>query len=477
MYVSLKSGPKVDIFVGPAGDQFIGVEGAYINLLKHYSGLAKEKLTAFGVTRFSIPNGSKQAIAWIYRFMLAGEKDPDDVKFDNFDIPHLVLLHSHAAALEYPFLVDKITNQLRYLISQVSLPDVQTVQMISTFVPELNTTIAKNIAFEIVDWVVPWSFEHIQAVYGIEVLEPLIDLAIEDMLKYLIARSEWYYGQPHVQRHLNYINRTYYYRKDPKKVKDLFPEGGSWQVNGQSDVKEPAIKAKTKKTRRNKDKPDQKQESKKTHDGKEDDKHKLKSRDEPAAQTGSPTQEKEAMSSSKSSNSKHKNHKLQKVANGTITESKKPTRQPLNCYTCNETGHISRNCPYVTTVDDLAEPENHQATKPPLNKKTAREPPIYYNCKEVGHIARKCPNQPAQNRGIEFVGANSTANTNGFLNDVTNVRPSAYSGRNKHHRRAKADRSADRVYDPIYISSNGEGLMTCDHEVKTGQATRLGLVI
>lgn len=40
----LKNGPKANVVIGPDGDRFIGIEGASIKLLAHFSPYAKKKL-------------------------------------------------------------------------------------------------------------------------------------------------------------------------------------------------------------------------------------------------------------------------------------------------------------------------------------------------------------------------------------------------------------------------------------------------
>lgn len=66
---SLKNGPKPNVIIGPDGDRFIGIEGASIWLLAHFSPYAKKKLLDERASNLSIPNGSKQTIQWIYKYM------------------------------------------------------------------------------------------------------------------------------------------------------------------------------------------------------------------------------------------------------------------------------------------------------------------------------------------------------------------------------------------------------------------------
>ena len=70
-------------------------------------------------------------------------------------------------------------------------------------------------------------------------------------------------------------------------------------------------------------------------------------------------------------------------------------------------------------------------------------------------MARECTVE-VPDTGVEFVGA---------------TRPvRATAGRNKHFRHAQRDRE-------IEVAKNGEGLVTCDREVRKGEMTRLGLIV
>lgn len=77
---------------------------------------------------------------------------------------------------------------------------------------------------------------------------------------------------------------------------------------------------------------------------------------------------------------------------------------------------------------------------------------MYYNCNEEGHLAR------------DYSAPTAEANNGG---------PRDVSGRNRNFRRAQNDRVAKR----IEVVGNGEGLRTCDREVRKGEWTRTGLLI
>jgi hypothetical protein len=80
-----------------------------------------------------------------------------------------------------------------------------------------------------------------------------------------------------------------------------------------------------------------------------------------------------------------------------------------------------------------------------------------YNCCKEGHIARNCDSS----RKTDPPG------------HVANTHARDTSGRNRNYRRAQNDRFAHR----IDVAGNGEGLRTCDREVRKGDVTRTGLII
>jgi hypothetical protein len=123
-----------------------------------------------------------------------------------------------------------------------------------------------------------------------------------------------------------------------------------------------------------------------------------------------------------------------------VEATQKTKRAAQICYSCNEEGHLARKC----TAETSAKPQDKK-----------RSAPICYNCKEEGHFARDC-----EAPGVSI--------------NNTNNRPARdSSSRNRHCRRAHRDRIANR----IKVTDNGEGLRTCDREVRKGELTRTGLVI
>jgi hypothetical protein len=490
---SLKSGPKVDVFVGSVGDQFIGIEGAYKNVLCQFSGLAKTKLSPYGVTRFNIPNTSKTIINWIYRFMLAGEKNPANDKFEDFDIPDLILVYSHADILEYKFLMDKTSKRLQYIIANVELLDVETMKSLTTSVPPLRNILANSLAYKVCEWVIPFDWTPIYEVHTLKCMGDILDAAIQDRLNSWIARSKRYYDQPHMKDKLRFSNNHYYgtaaIARPPRKI-----QGQKNQIsfaNFQANVP-PEEENMLKDGRGRRRKP--------TRGSISQDKvsQKPTTNDDltPATKTYTARSKRNAAKSSNKSNS-HSNVDT-KFVDQTPLSKKQPAMGKrlanLNCYNCGERGHLSRDC-----VLQLPEHEqiraNHTIREPIIcyscneaghiardcgypSCKPVRQPPICYNCNCVGHIARNCP-EPRISCGAQ----DSTESINIDHNkkntcDSSNSRASVYAGRNRNRRRANAERYADKYFEKmIDISGNGETITTCDREVKQGQVTRLGLTI
>ncbi|KAL6709351.1 hypothetical protein ACN47E_001758 [Coniothyrium glycines] len=190
----LKKGPRTNILIGPDGDRFIGLEGTSSNLLAHFSHFAKKKLLEEGTTVLCIPNGSKSAIVWIYKYMSSGEQDPSDLTpFEDFSFDDLVLLYQHCAFLEFNTLRTRIVSRLKrnYL---TSLPSVKHIQLFQSCVPELYEYCVLLLASEMVN---PWTCNYTawqQLSESNKAFGKALDTAIQKILTKRVKVSEDYYG-------------------------------------------------------------------------------------------------------------------------------------------------------------------------------------------------------------------------------------------------------------------------------------------
>jgi len=203
----LKSGRKVNITVGPKGDSFIGIEGAYVKLLTQYWGFAKTKLVN-GDSALFIEDGIKLTVQWIYAYMLAGEKDNDYyLPIDNMTITQLVDLYDHAVYLEYISLKNRVLGMLRYQLRN-TFPNVMEIYYISLVVPKLNDFVLKLVVVRftqpsIFDYTPYMEYAQQEQDFG-----AALDKVVRETLDHLIARSLKYYSGPHFARHLQWVKKN-----------------------------------------------------------------------------------------------------------------------------------------------------------------------------------------------------------------------------------------------------------------------------
>lgn len=147
-------------------------------------------------------------------------------------------------------------------------------------------------------------------------------------------------------------------------------------------------------------------------------------------------------------------------------KSESKTRKPSNCFKCGKVGHIARNCTTETTARHPAtksstsrEPntiKNAGATNGLSGGPTKQKSSKCFKCGRPGHGLRKC-----------------TLETSLNVTEKSMVQVRDMASRNKNYRRAQRD----RVVGVIEVKGNGEGLKTCDREVKIGEMTRTGLIV
>ena len=430
----LKKGPKANVLIGPDGDRFIGLEGASVSLLAHFSSYAKQKLIVERAATLCIPNGSKKPITWIYKYMRAGEKDAEDQEtFETLAFDNLVLLYTHSAFLQYQHLMDRIVGRLKGKYYD-ALPSVDDLKTFSAFVPPLYDYAINVLAHEMVN---PWTCNYssyVELANADQTFSDALGAAIQKLLVHRIKVGTEYYERT-ANRQVAWS--TQYYEKagknGPSIKQDKKKQGKSkpnvkLPVAPDSKPQDPfALKEKKRRTRKPK--------------------------------TKKPTGESEGIEA------------IQDVSSGEAkksnappaTHQKKTKRSAAVCYNCNEEGHLSRDC---TTEKKSKRPapicyncneEGHLSRDCTVEKKVKRPLPVCYNCNVEGHLARDCTLTRKEDAGRHVAEKSTTRDT---------------AGRNRHFRRAQRDRAAF-----IDVAGNGEGLRTCDREVRQGEVTRTGMIV
>jgi hypothetical protein len=401
----LKNGPKANVIIGQDGDRFIGIEGASIWLLAHFSPYAKKKLLDERASNLSIPNGSKQTIQWIYKYMQAGEIDAHDQdKFEWLSVDSLVLLYTHSAFLEYKSLMDRALGRLKGKYYDV-LPTVDEIKTFQVCVPPLYDHAVSILADEMAN---PWACSY-SAYSELAISDQAFCDKLENTIKDLLARrveaSEKYYATTKNRQVL--WSKQYYENVKNAKV-DLTEQDMSKRevVNLPEAVDS-------------------------------------KSKDSPPPKKKRGGRKADTRKSTKPHESTLDKHDAPSEAyiQGSKALKSKPVNR-FNCFYCGEEGHIAHNCTTKAT-DTLKAADKAKETKRPAL--------TCYNCNEEGHIARNCE-----------------------VSAPINISPRRDStGRNRNSRRAQNDRFARR----IDVTGNGEGIRTCDREVRKGEVTRTGLII
>ncbi|KAF2477073.1 uncharacterized protein BDR25DRAFT_178582, partial [Lindgomyces ingoldianus] len=193
----LKTGPTANIFVGTVGNQYIGIEGASVGILTNFCGFSKERTFAHGISRLSIPGGKKTTVAWIYRYMLAGERNPKDlVPFEELALLELILLHHHCVHLQYDNLKIKTEGRIRYKLRHM-VPGVITISNIATSIPPALDVAANSIARLMGQ---PLAFDYtpyMEFAKSNEEFRSLLEMSIRHILQDRTSFSRKYYGRRH----------------------------------------------------------------------------------------------------------------------------------------------------------------------------------------------------------------------------------------------------------------------------------------
>ncbi|EDU39566.1 conserved hypothetical protein [Pyrenophora tritici-repentis Pt-1C-BFP] len=174
---SLKTGRKANIMIGPEGNRYIAVERVSVDLLAHFSRTAHKKLIEENETILTIPNGSKKAIFWIYKYMQADQRNPQDL--ETFES-----LNSH----------NRIYQRLKGSLIE-SLPTIQEIELYQTAIPPLYQYVVQIIAGEMIK---PWTCNYTAYQDLTETNKAYgkgLDEAIQKLLTAGIKRGKEYYAR------------------------------------------------------------------------------------------------------------------------------------------------------------------------------------------------------------------------------------------------------------------------------------------
>lgn len=201
----LRSGPKVNIVIGTAGNRFVAVESAHVNVLKMFSGLGRDSLSHAGVNNFvvDIDPICKDSIRWVYRYMMAGGTDADfdaTERIASKDFPGLVGLYHAADKLQYERLANIVWNTIRGLILENSCWDVSmdSLKFLIHYLPETLEVIAESLvhytSFSVTTKESIEEFKYIDEILEDEQIGKQVHAAMTAKLQGWEARSQWYYA-------------------------------------------------------------------------------------------------------------------------------------------------------------------------------------------------------------------------------------------------------------------------------------------
>lgn len=452
-----------------------------MNLLAHFSPVARKKLIEERGTVLTIPDGLKNAIRWIYKYMQAGERDPIDMDtFEALNSDALIVTYKHCDFLKYDSLKKRIFNRLKSKFYH-TLPTVDEIKRYQHSIPALYDYAICCIVDEMAR---PWtcSYEsYFELANTNEAFSKALYYALQKDIASRIKVSEGYYRDTKdrsVIWAVNYIEDIRAGRRPYTKFNNMSSNVSSWRSqqkgkaapglfnNVKADANSvsgnfPTLTAK--------------------HDNKHVNKVYISFTCHRCGSEGHMARNCTA-----------------EVAAGSVTATgvtyKKPEHRPGPvCYTCKAAGHVSRNCP-----------EDKSVAKPAvitglLNKTTDKRPlPVCFECNEIGHIARNCPEEKPQSERskakskepfvyykcgeeghmarecMEEVEDEEYAGiklVNGLRPALDPARAAAVANlRSSHSQRDGQANAVDELKD-------GEGSVTPDHEVRSGEITRTVLTI
>jgi hypothetical protein len=316
----------------------------------------------------TIPEGSKKAILWVYKYMQAGEHDPVGMDtFQSLDSGTLTVIYRHCDFLEYEPLKKRIYGRLKGKFYQ-SLPTVDEIQLYQTSIPGLYDYAIHRLSGEMANPRTCSYDSYLQLAKTNEAFGKALDDSINKVIATRVKVSEEYYRTTknrHVIWAIDYVESVRAGRKPYTKSNNM----SSWKPQQKGNVA-PGLFGNVKASANGvpgntlalANKHDQKQTSKVN----------------------------EPFTCYKCDGEGHlaRNCTTETAGESVIATGVINKRPPPVCYTCNATGHIARNC----TQEKPAAAENSEDPSNPHRKPKSKEPFVCYNCGEEGHMARECRN-------------------------------------------------------------------------------------
>jgi hypothetical protein len=419
--------------------------------------VAKKKLIEEHSAVFTIPDDSKDAVRWIYKYMQAGERVPEGLEtFASLHSGILVVMYTHCKFLGYDSLEKRIFNHLRAKYYQ-SLPTVEEIERYQTSIPMLYDYSIRLLVNEMAR---PWTCtydSYLQLSKTNEAFGKALDDALQKEIASRVKFSEAYYRNTtnrHVIGAIKYVENVptgrHPYTKSSTSSWEPHQKGNATPGmfnNTRADANGtagniPALASKH----------DQKQASKastpfncykcggKGHIARnctaETTAESVMNTGNPDKKTGQRPPPICYVCKSEghiSRNCTQENKAAESVFTDSFAKKTTETRPRPVCFNCNEIGHIARNC-------TLEKPKSERS------KARSKEPFVCYKCGEEGHMARECRKDVSgdENSGGELV--------NGLRSPYVTANPKARFSRSQR----------DRQANKIDLSENGESSETAD---------------
>jgi hypothetical protein len=398
--------------------------------------VAKKELIEERNKVLTIPDGSKIAIRWIYKYMQAGERDPEGLKtFAALDSDILVVMYTHCKFLGYDSLEKRIFNHLRAKYYQ-SLPTVDEIERYQTSIPALYDHAIRLLVNEMAR---PWTCNYdsyLQLSKTNEAFGKALDDALQKEIASRVKFIEAYYRNTtnrHVVGAIKYVEkgnatpgmfnntradangtagniRALASKHDQKQASKASTPFNCYKCGGKGHIARNCTAETTAESVMNTGNPDKK-----------------------TGQRPPPICYVCKSEGHISRNCTQENKAAESVFTDSFAKKTTETRPRPVCFNCNEIGHIARNC-------TLEKPKSERS------KARSKEPFVCYKCGEEGHMARECRKDVSgdENSGGELV--------NGLRSPYVTANPKARFSRSQR----------DRQANKIDLSENGESSETAD---------------